>query len=460
MQKRGRFLIRPGLPIEFDEEVADSPLPLESPNKEWLPRVKETVATYLRTVETLLSGRLSQQRAYAPPHLISPPNAFVACCTDGIVIRYERKSTDQQRVVTADIPESLCDLVPLLSENVVYCHKSADFKSRIPETGAEFRMEKVDPSGGSETVLSMRLGIDAVLQLPPTPPAPPRKPFCVVSACNEFIFQTMGELVKEGEPLGTGQPMLTHTTIRLNVGWEGIEVYPFVSQDAWRPDCAELWAENDLMAAILAKQFQEIQLSSLDPRASARREYYRILGEYESLLASNPEREETFQTFLKTYPFLLCPSLVEKWPKLQLGAKVTDFVFRDGTGDYTLVELERPNLPLFTKSGDLSQWVNHAHGQITDWKRYLEDNLSTVQRELSLPGITANPKAILVIGRASTLTDENIRKLRAVESQSPKLKIMTYDDVLLNAKAMGENIFGPAEIVGSNTRVFYLPSPR
>ncbi|NTU62105.1 MAG: DUF4263 domain-containing protein [Chloroflexi bacterium] len=137
---------------------------------------------------------------------------------------------------------------------------------------------------------------------------------------------------------------------------------------------------------------------------------------------------------MKEHPALLFPTHTHVWPKLPLGARATDFIFRDATGDYLLVELEKSTHPLFLKDGHTSRELNHARGQISDWKRYLEDNLSTVQRELSLVGISINPQSLIVIGRSQSLSDENRRKLVTLENESPRTKIMTYDDVLETQK--------------------------
>ncbi len=63
----------------------------------------------------------------------------------------------------------------------------------------------------------------------------------------------------------------------------------------------------------------------------------------------------------------------------------------------------------------------------------------------------------IVIGRSNSLTEENKRKLVALENESPKTKIMTYDDVLVNAKAVVENLLGPIWETYGATEVFYLP---
>ncbi len=115
--------------------------------------------------------------------------------------------------------------------------------------------------------------------------------------------------------------------------------------------------------------------------------------------------------------------------------------------------------PLFIKDGNTSRKLDHARGQIQDWKRYLEDNLATVQREIGLVGISANPNSIVVIGRSESLAEDNRRKLVTIENEAPRLKIMTYDDVYANAKAVVENVLGPLWNVQGNTQIYYLSEP-
>ena len=64
---------------------------------------------------------------------------------------------------------------------------------------------------------------------------------------------------------------------------------------------------------------------------------------------------------------------------------------------------------------------------------------------------------MIVIGRSASLTSENRRKLVTAENDSPKLKIMTYDDVYANAKATVENLIGPISVSGEGTRIYYTP---
>ena len=151
----------------------------------------------------------------------------------------------------------------------------------------------------------------------------------------------------------------------------------------------------------------------------------------------------------------MCAAHVAVWPKLDLGNRQTDFVFRDATGNYLLVELEKSTVSLFRKDGHTANGLNVARGQVQDWLRYIEDNLHTTQNELGLTGISVNPNCLIVIGRSRGLTKQDRRKLRTIENESPNLRIMTYDDVHDDAKAVIENLLGPIWETSGGTRIFY-----
>jgi hypothetical protein len=118
--------------------------------------------------------------------------------------------------------------------------------------------------------------------------------------------------------------------------------------------------------------------------------------------------------------------------------------------------LESPLRPLFRADGQQREELTHAIDQIVDWRRYIEDNLRTVQQELGLDGISTNPACLIVIGRSSSLNDESRRKLVALQNSMPKIRIMTYDDLIANAKAAAENILGPLWDPGPNAEVYLL----
>lgn len=96
------------------------------------------------------------------------------------------------------------------------------------------------------------------------------------------------------------------------------------------------------------------------------------------------KREEDIQQFLQSKPFLLSLHLCGghgRWviPKQKLGSEyVTDFMVgeRSSAGfSWQAVELESPLVPMFTKSGDPSRYLNHAIKQIQDWRAWLQQEV-------------------------------------------------------------------------------------
>ncbi|MCC7423819.1 MAG: DUF4263 domain-containing protein [Planctomycetaceae bacterium] len=417
--------------------------------------VGQTVKAYLIASETLVQTRYSHLKEFAPTYLVSPGRAIAFCSADGVVIRYESR-VNEFAVGGTWNDENLASSVKFLSQNVVRLLSPGQSRERTDADGVELTLSSDNPvTGEHKTIVRTRLLIDVEPTTPEAALSSPRKPFRLASIRSEVSFFLQGELI--GGKTIRDQPFISHSRMKIPVGWDCIEIYPTTDLKQWDPDYAEIWAERDLLASVAALQHQESQLSELDPSAAARRKFAAEMDEFKVILDSNPEREEELHQFLKSKPHLLCPTKVAMWSKLSFGARASDFVFREATGEYLLVEIERSTLPLFIKSGDQSADLNHACSQITDWKRYIEDNLKTVQSELGLVGITANPNSLVVIGRSSTLTEENRRKLVALQKEVPTRRIYTYDDVYDNARAVLENLLGPLVGVGGNARTYYIP---
>lgn len=456
--KRVQIKVSAGAPIELPIEIKENVDGLPTEKRDIMRRVGETFRAYLRASTQLLKGKYAKIKDIAPVHLRDPGRVLAMCCNEGIIVRYDRHVGEKQ-LMTAWSDEELPDLAPKLSESVVFCHTNKDYVATIPKVGPELILTSTDASTGQQAVISkLKLRFDAVLSVPPSPETLTafKRPYRLLSVQNSIEIQMLGEICKNGQRPGEGARFLTRTPLRLPVGWECIEVYPSYQANQWTPDLAELWAENEILAGVVAYQLREREFSSLDPNAAARKKFNQVLSEFQGLLISVPEREEVLQRFLKDHPILLCPAHRKIWPKLPFGARESDFVIQDAVGDYLLVELEQPSFPLFLGNGDTSSQLKHAQNQVLDWKRYIEDNLPTVQKELGLVGISSHPKSLIVIGRSLSLSAENRRKLATIENESPKTKIITYDDVLENAKAIGENIFGPFWGEMGNTEVYYL----
>lgn len=91
-----------------------------------------------------------------------------------------------------------------------------------------------------------------------------------------------------------------------------------------------------------------------------------------------------------------------------------------------LVELENPNLVLFTKAGRPSAKITHAKQQVEDWLRWWRENPE--QRPENLRG-AVEPRGLVIVGKSRDLTDEQ-RRILAHLNQGSDVQIITYDEVL------------------------------
>jgi Domain of unknown function (DUF4263) len=288
-------------------------------------------------------------------------------------------------------------------------------------------------------------------------PAPPERPPCLASIHRELDIQIGGAVA----PLSasgransaSADRFIAHGVFQLPVGWHAIELYPRLSEEYWKPEYAAVWARLDLLSAIAHRNAVTSALHRLDGRRAAREHYATLLERFAGLLHG---KEEPCHQFLKDNPYLICSTYDEYWSKVPFGARTSDFVFREPRDDYLLVEIEAPDQKLFRKDGQPTQELTHAINQIDDWLRYIQDNKSTVERELGLTGISATPRTLVVMGRSEALTDDDRRKLTVMQGQRPTLLILTYDDLLDRARANLERLFGPLSLRAQNLDVYFF----
>lgn len=457
--KAGQITFTPGQPFV----LADSgqPLKVGASERKTIKRIGSFIKAYLEAGHELLSQTYSNVRDFAPAHLAAPSRVFVACCTNGVIIRYERSEDGKDHVTVGFINEALEQFAMGISEHVIYCVPEGTDPGSI-DTSSSPKIELfVDnaSTGERRPFLVSRASFICTLEEPGgEPKTPPGKPFRLLAVESRFELQILAEEVAAEHPESPGRRFLTRSAIRMPVGWEYIEVYPSVALKHWKHEFAHSWAENDILGWVMRRQLREQHFRALDPNVDARKEWARLLDEYAAILGTDPV-EEVLQEFLAKNPALLSPTHKRVWLKVPFGDKVSDFVFHDANGDYLLVEIERPSKKLFTKRGDTSSHLSHAQNQITDWKRYIEDNLKTVQVELGLEGISPNPKSLIVMGRSSAVPEKGSRKLVTMRSDNPRQNIMTYDDVLENAKAAVENILGPLWAASGSAEVYFLSEP-
>jgi hypothetical protein len=416
----------------------------------------DTLKAYRKAARELIAGQYVHVQHLAPPHLRVPCHIYVICCPDGVVVRYDAAGEEEPKLRFVDRCESLSEMAPYFSEQVIHVpddpatyvpkHKGPSISQFvINERGEEVEIRRVEP------VIYAPKSFPADFKLPP----PPARPPCLVSFHRELQVQIHGVL-EANTPAraitAATENFVAHGLISLNVGWQAVEIYPRLDEAYWRPEYAPLWAQVDLQHAIVQHNILKTALHSLDGRAAARAAYAKLLEQFETLLAGP---EEPCHQFLKANPELLCATHDTMWSKLPFGKHISDFVFREPYNDYLLVEIEAPYRELFRKDGHPRQELGHAISQIGDWLGYIQDDKARVERELGLIGISATPRMLVVIGRSQSLTEANRRTLSVMQSQQPKLTILTYDDLINRARANFERHFGPLSIKGQNLDIYY-----
>jgi hypothetical protein len=162
-----------------------------------------------------------------------------------------------------------------------------------------------------------------------------------------------------------------------------------------------------------------------------------LIRQFETLLAEQ-RSEETYQRFLAENPVFLDPLGDRVIPKQRLGTEfATDYAVRRLDGRWLLVEIEKPQDPIFTRRYDFTAAFTHAFGQVIDFLHWVDKNVAYAQDQMD--GIAA-PRGLLVIGIRATLDDRAAEKLRQYNANSARIDVMTFDDLFAAANSLYANL--------------------
>ncbi|HKQ03875.1 MAG TPA: Shedu anti-phage system protein SduA domain-containing protein [Blastocatellia bacterium] len=183
---------------------------------------------------------------------------------------------------------------------------------------------------------------------------------------------------------------------------------------------------------------------------------------FETALQSG--HEEAIQVFLEEHPiflgFLGWHGIVKS--KFRLAdAFIPDFI---SIGSYpfsnrpqplvTFIEIERADMPLFTKSGDPTSFLTHAIRQVQDWKRWVTDNRMYLKAQLQIILTEETPQIfdednrymreesskgiaygfidryLVIAGRRSSTKISDRLLLGQMNDDFQDIRIMTYDALI------------------------------
>ena len=167
-----------------------------------------------------------------------------------------------------------------------------------------------------------------------------------------------------------------------------------------------------------------------------------IYASFLALLETDPHEPEVHQ-FLAYNPQILVQTLSGGHgryhiSKPRFGSElVPDFVIAEASSigvEWNLVELESPRLKVERKDGLPTQNVNHAIGQIRDWRTWLMNNINYARRPnrqsgLGLVGIDPRAAGIIIIGRRQEHS-ERYNEFRRAMIDKERIVIHSYDWLL------------------------------
>lgn len=171
----------------------------------------------------------------------------------------------------------------------------------------------------------------------------------------------------------------------------------------------------------------------------------KLLNQFRVLL-SKQSAEEVYQRFLSTNPVLLDPLSSTVFPKQSLGLEFkTDYVVRRLDGEYILVEIEKPQDKIFTRSSNFSSKFSHAFGQIIDFLEWIDTHSAYAKSLMS--GISS-PRAMLIMGTRKDMSLHQQSKLKRLNQSLKNIEILTFDDVMSRGESLYANIHGEPEAGG------------
>lgn len=143
-------------------------------------------------------------------------------------------------------------------------------------------------------------------------------------------------------------------------------------------------------------------------------------------------KEHDFQQFFERNYWMFGVNYIRIAPQKKIGEKdIPDFLLERYDGFHDILDLKLPIPNLFKKKGNKlhpRHELNDGCSQIEYYIGYANENVIKIRNEIRKK--IYRPKGVLVIGRSNSLEKD---RLRQYNDDHPKVKIMTYDDIIQNA---------------------------
>lgn len=174
--------------------------------------------------------------------------------------------------------------------------------------------------------------------------------------------------------------------------------------------------------------------------------------QYSALLRVGSTTETDLQQFIQDHPWMIGLDYVAVRPRFAIPRGQLDFILERYDGFHDVLELKSPHDPIITSSEvgrtsspaspsryALSAALGSALAQVHAYREMLTTHDRTLEEAYGLSR-SRNPRLVIVIGRASSLTDSRKRVLEQLNLSLGRVEIMPYDLVGERAKGWLSNL--------------------
>jgi hypothetical protein len=166
------------------------------------------------------------------------------------------------------------------------------------------------------------------------------------------------------------------------------------------------------------------------------------LSRFKELIDNKNSTEPNMQNFFEKNWMFLEISAKRVFPKFNMGGeKIPDFIIETSDYRYVLVEIESPNVNLYTSETPpkQSRKLREADSQIKSYLSYARENILFLRRKL--PFLSAEKtEGLIVIGRSGMLSLEQKKRLEQDRAFGKDYDIVTYDELFENVRGFLENL--------------------
>jgi len=164
-----------------------------------------------------------------------------------------------------------------------------------------------------------------------------------------------------------------------------------------------------------------------------------IANRFRNLLSTESSEEE-FQEFIKKNPILLHMFNAReiRFKNPVLSKYKTDFTILTHSKRVINIEIEKPGLSMFTKTGHVAKDLKHAFDQLSDWETAISNNRGSYLEDLGYSNSEIVSIEFFVI--AGRTGNHKLKSFHHLKNQYRNYGFMTYDDLLNSLIQLVSNV--------------------